>query len=129
MAMLRSLTRQFAGLAVAQTPRVAATAARAPVRTFPGLMASRATPLMPSTLCFNAFPQLQVREMGYKLKSKSSVKKRFKVNCNGLVKRAQANKRHIATKKTRERIRRLGKPVFLEGEIRKNVLKMLPGRK
>eukprot|EP00644_Phytophthora_capsici_P003109 jgi/Phyca11/541581/estExt2_Genewise1Plus.C_PHYCAscaffold_70316 len=63
--------------------------------------------------------------MGYKLKTKAAVKKRFKVNSNGLVKRAQANKRHIATKKTRERIRRLGKPVFVQGKIRKNVLRML----
>lgn len=72
-----------------------------------------------------SFPQLQVRCKSYKLKTKSAVKKRFTVNCNGLVKRAQANKRHIATKKTRERIRRLGKPVFVAGKIRKNILSML----
>ncbi|CAH0475131.1 unnamed protein product [Peronospora belbahrii] len=71
------------------------------------------------------FPNFQVRAKGYKLKTKAAVKKRFKVNCNGLVKRAQANKRHIATKKTRERIRRLGKSVFVQGQIRKNVLRML----
>ncbi|RLN54789.1 hypothetical protein BBJ29_006700 [Phytophthora kernoviae] len=71
------------------------------------------------------FPQLQTRSMGYKLKTKASVKKRFRVNCNGVVKRSQANKRHIATKKTRERIRRLGKPVFVQGKIRKNILRML----
>lgn len=132
-ASYRSLTRQFKALAVAQ-PRVAvgavndtATAVAAAPRTFPGL--ARA---LPSSVLSNPFltqgaffPQLQVRCKGYKLKTKSAVKKRFKVNCNGLVKRAQANKRHIATKKTRERIRRLGKPVFVEGKIRKNIISML----
>lgn len=85
------------------------------------LIASRAVLLHNRSV----FPAVQVRAMGYKLKTKSAVKKRFKVNCNGLVKRAQAGKRHIATKKTRERIRRLGKPVFVEGKIRKNILTML----
>jgi large subunit ribosomal protein L35 len=90
------------------------------------------SPLTTTSSCSNMmmmmmplFPQLQVREMGYKLKTKSAVKKRFKVNCNGLVKRSQANKRHLATKKTRERIRRLGKPVYVEGKIRKNIINMI----
>ncbi|TDH66928.1 hypothetical protein CCR75_007305 [Bremia lactucae] len=92
----------------------------APVSCAPLLFVS--TLAMRTGMCF---PQLQARAMGYKLKTKSAVKKRFKVNRNGLVKRAQANKRHIATKKTRERIRRLGKPVFVQGKIRKNILRML----
>ncbi|GLE06528.1 hypothetical protein PINS_up015854 [Pythium insidiosum] len=79
----------------------------------------RAALLMPSS-------GLQVRSMGYKLKSKSSVKKRFRVNANGTVKRAQANKRHLATKKNRKRIRRLGQPVLVEGKIRKNIISLLP---
>ncbi|KAF4034795.1 Ribosomal protein L35 [Phytophthora infestans] len=122
MALFRSLARQFKALsvaqpAVAQAPRFAAV-----------ISAPSASSMVTSTLAMRtavAFPQLQVRAMGYKLKTKAAVKKRFKVNCNGLVKRAQANKRHIATKKTRERIRRLGKPVFVQGQIRKNVLRML----
>ncbi|TYZ53612.1 hypothetical protein PybrP1_006940 [[Pythium] brassicae (nom. inval.)] len=119
MALLRSLTRQLHALSVTAPPRVAAT------RAFPGL----APPPFAASV-FQAFapnPLLlqQVRCMGYKLKTKSAVKKRFSVNCNGLVKRAQSNKRHIATKKTRERIRRLGKPVFVQGKIRKNILAML----
>ncbi|ETI32174.1 ribosomal protein L35 [Phytophthora nicotianae CJ01A1] len=122
MALFRSLARQFKALsvsqpAVAQAPRFAAvTSAPSASSTLVSTLAVRAAV---------AFPQLQVRAMGYKLKTKAAVKKRFKVNCNGLVKRAQANKRHIATKKTRERIRRLGKPVFVQGQIRKNVLRML----
>ena len=84
------------------------------------LLLTRSSSVFPQSV------QLQfVRAMGYKLKTKAAVKKRFKVNYNGLVKRAQANKRHIATKKTRERIRRLGKSVFVQGQIRKNVLRML----
>jgi large subunit ribosomal protein L35 len=123
------LTRQLAGLAVASQPRFVAAPASTAVRGFRSLplFATPVARAAPSLLSGNAVTQMQIREMGYKLKSKSSVKKRFKVNSNGLVKRAQANKRHIATKKTRERIRRLGKPVFVEGKIRKNVIKMLPG--
>ena len=67
----------------------------------------------------------QIREMGYKLKTKSAVKKRFFVNANGHVKRGQANKRHLATDKTRQRIRRLGQPATLSGKIRKNILNLL----
>jgi large subunit ribosomal protein L35 len=115
-----SLARQFKALSVA-APRVAAP------RFAAAAQCAAPAPVV-STLAVRAavaFPQLQVRAMGYKLKTKASVKKRFKVNRNGLVKRAQANKRHIATKKTRERIRRLGKPVFVQGKIRKNILRML----
>ncbi|EGZ06203.1 hypothetical protein PHYSODRAFT_246491 [Phytophthora sojae] len=125
MALFRSLARQFKALSVA-APRVAAPSALSQAPRFAA--APAAAPTLVSTLAMRsaiAFPQLQVRAMGYKLKTKAAVKKRFKVNKNGLVKRAQANKRHIATKKTRERIRRLGKPVFVEGKIRKNVLRML----
>ncbi|KAG3090638.1 hypothetical protein PI124_g17855 [Phytophthora idaei] len=122
MALFRSLARQFKALSVVSVPVVQA----------PRFAAVASAPRAPSTpvsmlavRAAVAFPQLQVRTMGYKLKTKAAVKKRFKVNCNGLVKRAQANKRHIATKKTRERIRRLGQPVFVQGKIRKNVLRML----
>ncbi|KAF0693167.1 Aste57867_15835 [Aphanomyces stellatus] len=68
---------------------------------------------------------MQVRDMGYKLKSKSAVKKRFFVNSNGTMKRGQAGKRHLATDKTRGRIRRLGKMVEVTGQIKKNIMAML----
>jgi ribosomal protein L35 len=61
----------------------------------------------------------------YKLKTKSAVKKRISVNCNGLLKRGQSNKRHLATKKPRKRIRQLGMAATLSGRIRKNILNML----
>ncbi|KAI9920203.1 hypothetical protein PsorP6_015962 [Peronosclerospora sorghi] len=118
MSLIRSFARQFMtfrSAAPCDGPRFVARNGATPA-TLVATIAMRAS---------IAFPQLQVRAMGYKLKTKAAVKKRFKVNCNGLVKRAQANKRHLATKKTRERIRRLGKPVFVEGKIRKNVLRML----
>ena len=43
--------------------------------------------------------------MGYKLKTNSSAKKRFKVNKNGVVKAGQAGKRHGMIKRTKKFIR------------------------
>ncbi|EQC36032.1 hypothetical protein SDRG_06770 [Saprolegnia diclina VS20] len=68
---------------------------------------------------------MQVREMGYKLKTKSGVKKRFFVNSNGHIKRAVGGKRHLATDKTRQHIRRLGKAATVLGKMKKNILAML----
>ena len=42
-----------------------------------------------------------------KMKTKSSAKKRFRVRANGSVKRGQAFKRHILTKKTTKSKRQL----------------------
>ena len=42
-----------------------------------------------------------------KIKTHSGAKKRFKLTKNGKVKRSCANKRHILTKKTTKRTRRL----------------------
>ena len=42
-----------------------------------------------------------------KMKTKSSAKKRFRVRANGSVKRGQAFKRHILTKKTTKNKRQL----------------------
>lgn len=44
-----------------------------------------------------------------KIKTKSSAKKRFKISSNGIIKRRQAFKRHILTKKTTKRKRKLRK--------------------
>uniref|UniRef100_A0AAV1TB35 50S ribosomal protein L35 n=1 Tax=Peronospora matthiolae TaxID=2874970 RepID=A0AAV1TB35_9STRA len=124
MALFRSLARPFRSLHVA-APAISVNSLRFAAASSPAPLVSSRLPTRAS-IFFPLPHQLQfVRTMGYKLKTKAAVKKRFKVNCNGLVKRAQANKRHIATKKTRERIRRLGKSVFVQGQIRKNVLRML----
>lgn len=141
-----SLARQFQALRVAAPRAIAAPAARVAVanpqrlalvvtagaRPMSTMLPLAASPLLGRVVGASAARKatpvavtVQVRRKTYKLKVKASVKKRFKVNKNGLVKRAQANKRHIATKKTRERIRRLGKPVFVTGKIRKNILDML----
>lgn len=45
-----------------------------------------------------------------KMKTKRAAMKRFKVTGSGKIKRGQANKRHILTKKTRKRKNHLGKP-------------------
>ena len=42
-----------------------------------------------------------------KMKTKSGAKKRFKVSASGRIKRGQAFKRHILTKKTTKRKRQL----------------------
>ena len=42
-----------------------------------------------------------------KLKTKKGAAKRFKIHSSGRIKRAQANKRHILTKKTTKRKRHL----------------------
>ncbi|KAH9090210.1 hypothetical protein LEN26_018970 [Aphanomyces euteiches] len=86
--------------------------------------------LTPSSLAFGsarppAMMSMQVRDMGYKLKTKSAVKKRFNVNANGNIKRGQAGKRHLATDKNRQRIRRLGQAATVTGQIKKNILAML----
>jgi large subunit ribosomal protein L35 len=62
-----------------------------------------------------------------KLKTKKGAAKRFKVTESGKVKRKQAYKSHILTKKNGKRIRHLRKPSYVtsEGE-RKAVKKMLP---
>nr|CCA21006.1 conserved hypothetical protein [Albugo laibachii Nc14] len=98
------------------------------VRTFnpaqnSSLLLARPQPIQYNSI-FSSF--MTVRSMGYKLSTKTSVKKRFRVNCNGVVKRAQSNKRHIATKKSRERLRRLSKNVLVTTKkIRKNIISML----
>ena len=47
-----------------------------------------------------------------KMKTRSSVKKRFTVNAAGKVKRKKANRSHILTKKTTKRKRQLRKGTY-----------------
>lgn len=60
-----------------------------------------------------------------KFKTRSAVKKRFKVNSNGTIKRAQMNRRHILTKKTRKRKRKLRNTAYVSKADAKNVRTML----
>ncbi len=62
-----------------------------------------------------------------KMKTKSSAKKRFRVRPGGTVKRGQAFKRHILTKKTTKNKRRLRGIVSVHESDMGSIAKMLPG--
>jgi len=61
-----------------------------------------------------------------KMKTKSSAKKRFRVRPGGTVKRAQAFKRHILTKKTTKNKRHLRGAAIVHESNMGHVAKMLP---
>jgi large subunit ribosomal protein L35 len=61
-----------------------------------------------------------------KLKTKKGAAKRFKVTANGKVKKKNAFKSHILTKKSAKRIRHLRKPGYLSGADEKNIKRLLP---
>ena len=61
-----------------------------------------------------------------KMKSKSSAKKRFRVRPGGTVKRGQAFKRHILTKKTTKNKRHLRGIVGVHDGDMGSIAKMLP---
>ena len=62
-----------------------------------------------------------------KMKTKSSAKKRFRVRPGGTVKRAQAFKRHILTKKTTKNKRHLRGVVSVHAADMASISQMLPG--
>lgn len=62
-----------------------------------------------------------------KMKTKSSAKKRFRVRPGGTVKRAQAFKRHILTKKTTKNKRHLRGVVAVHAADMASISQMLPG--
>ena len=61
-----------------------------------------------------------------KMKTKSGAKKRFRVRPGGTVKRGQAFKRHILTKKTTKAKRHLRGAVTLHEADVKSVRRMMP---
>ncbi|SDL99587.1 LSU ribosomal protein L35P [Oryzisolibacter propanilivorax] len=61
-----------------------------------------------------------------KMKTKSSAKKRFRVRPGGTVKRGQAFKRHILTKKTTKNKRHLRGAVNVHEGDMGSIAKMLP---
>jgi large subunit ribosomal protein L35 len=61
-----------------------------------------------------------------KMKTKKSAAKRFEVRPGGTIKRGQAFKRHILTKKTTKAKRHLRGPVTLHEADVKSVRRMLP---
>jgi large subunit ribosomal protein L35 len=61
-----------------------------------------------------------------KMKTKSGAKKRFRVRPGGTVKRGQAFKRHILTKKSTSRKRDLRGPANVHEADVNSIAKMLP---
>ena len=61
-----------------------------------------------------------------KMKTKSGAKKRFKVRAGGSIKRSQAFKRHILTKKARKRKNKLKKGAYVHPSNISRVLPCLP---
>jgi large subunit ribosomal protein L35 len=61
-----------------------------------------------------------------KIKTKKAANKRFRVTKNGKVLLNKMGKRHILTKKSAKRKRKLGQPGLLKKCEIKKVLKMLP---
>jgi large subunit ribosomal protein L35 len=61
-----------------------------------------------------------------KMKTKSSAKKRFRVRPGGTVKRGQAFKRHILTKKTTKSKRQLRGAIEVHGTNMVSVRAMMP---
>ncbi len=63
---------------------------------------------------------------GYKLKSKSSAKKRFKMTANGKIKRKKANLRHILTKHSQNKKRALRKSGLIADADAPSIRRMIP---
>ncbi len=63
-----------------------------------------------------------------KMKTKSAAKKRFRVRPGGTVKRGQAFKRHILTKKTTKNKRQLRGATAVHATDMGRMSQMLPGR-
>ena len=61
-----------------------------------------------------------------KMKTKSSVKKRFRLTASGKVRRQQAGKRHMMIKRTPKQIRRLRGTTLLSDPDAKIIKKFMP---
>ncbi len=61
-----------------------------------------------------------------KMKTRRSAKKRFSLTGNGKVKYKKQGLRHILTKKSRKRKRRLRHPAILDPVEQKRIKKVLP---
>ena len=61
-----------------------------------------------------------------KLKTRKSVAKRFRITKRGKVKRMQAGKSHILTKKSKKRKRHLRRATLVSSSFFKNIKRQLP---
>jgi large subunit ribosomal protein L35 len=64
--------------------------------------------------------------MGYKLKSHSGTKKRFKITGSGKIQRRKAGRRHILTSKRRDRKRRLKSRALVDSTMVQTVKRLMP---
>ncbi len=62
-----------------------------------------------------------------KLKTKKAAAKRYKVKSNGDIKRGQANKGHILTKKPRKRKNKLKKTAYVSSSDKQLAMRCLRG--
>ena len=60
-----------------------------------------------------------------KIKTNRGAAKRFKLTASGKIKRSKAGKRHILTKKSRERKVRLGKSTMVDKSNEKQIKRLL----
>ena len=65
-------------------------------------------------------------KMNQKLKTHKGAAKRFKVTATGKIKRHHSFARHILTKKSARRKRKLGKAIVIRTPIRRQIARMLP---
>ena len=63
---------------------------------------------------------------GYKIKTKSSAKKRFKITANGKIKRSKSKMNHILTKQRKSNKRKLAKRGLIAPADMAAVKRMLP---
>jgi len=69
---------------------------------------------------------MKLKRGGGAMKTKSAVKKRFRVNGAGTLLRGQSGKRHLNEHKTRRKVNALGRTVaVIQPSIRKKYLRML----
>ena len=61
-----------------------------------------------------------------KLKTKKGAKKRFRLTKSGKIKRSKSGKRHILTKKSRNRKRQLAKSTTVDKTFEKKIKSCLP---
>lgn len=64
-----------------------------------------------------------------KMKTNSGAKKRFKLTGSGKIKRKKAYKRHILTKKSSKRKRKLGQDTLVHQNDEKSIRHLIPYKK
>jgi large subunit ribosomal protein L35 len=78
---------------------------------------------MPSLLFKILFKIPKIGNIMPKLKTKSAVKKRFKITASGKVKASQAGKKHFMRRRTKAQLRNLRGTTILCSQDAKNIIK------